>query len=205
MISRRQGARCLALVALLLYSAFNQADMVVTEDMQPWEVCGLCHGIDGVPAVAKFPVLAGQSADYIEKQLRDFRSRRRDNDGGQMQSVVTEIQEKDIALIAEYFAQQKRKLLEPHLSAEQFAEGEKIFESGTGNSPACSQCHQKTAAGQVGPILFGQHSAYLVKQLQDFKSGARSNDSGAIMRSVATQLSEGDMQKVADFLQMKTQ
>ncbi len=67
----------------------------------------------------------------------------------------------------------------------------------------CSACH--TADGSRGspanPILAGQHPEYLVKQLQEFKSGKRNN---AIMKGFATTLSDDDMKNVAAFYASKS-
>ena len=62
----------------------------------------------------------------------------------------------------------------------------------------CQACH--TADGSRGapanPIIQGQHPEYIVKQLIEFKSGKRNN---AIMKGMATPLSEEDMKHVAAF------
>ena len=67
----------------------------------------------------------------------------------------------------------------------------------------CGACH--TADGSLGapanPILQGQHPEYLVKQLQEFKSGKRNN---AVMKGFATTLSDEDMKHVAAFYASKT-
>ena len=67
----------------------------------------------------------------------------------------------------------------------------------------CAACH--TADGSRGspanPILQGQIPEYLVKQLQDFKSGKRDN---AIMKGMASTLSDEDMRNVAAFYAGKT-
>jgi cytochrome c553 len=70
----------------------------------PWEICGECHGLDGVSPVARFPSLAGQRPAYIVKQLRDFRDGRRANDGGQMAANVSDIGEADLAKALAYFS-----------------------------------------------------------------------------------------------------
>lgn len=66
----------------------------------------------------------------------------------------------------------------------------------------CMACH--TVDGSRGaatnPILAGQHGDYLVKQLREFKSGARAN---AIMQGFASQLSDDDMRNVAAFYASK--
>jgi cytochrome c553 len=69
---------------------------------------------------------------------------------------------------------------------------------GQATAQVCSACH--TADGSRGapanPILAGQHPEYLVKQLAEFKSGARAN---AVMKGFASMLSETDMLNVAAF------
>ncbi|PXX93600.1 cytochrome C554 [Marinobacter vulgaris] len=47
--------------------------------------CKTCHGLDGIAKIPVAPHLAGESQIYIEKQLKAFRSGKREND---MMSVV---------------------------------------------------------------------------------------------------------------------
>ncbi len=67
----------------------------------------------------------------------------------------------------------------------------------------CAACH--TADGSRGspanPILQGQHTEYLVKQLTEFKAGKRANP---IMSGMAAALTEDDMKNVAAFYNSKT-
>jgi cytochrome c553 len=71
------------------------------------------------------------------------------------------------------------------------------------STAVCGACH--TADGSRGipanPILAGQHPEYLVKQLTEFKAGKRDN---AIMKGMASTLSEDDMKNVAAFYASKT-
>ena len=71
------------------------------------------------------------------------------------------------------------------------------------STQVCAACH--TADGSRGspanPILAGQHPEYLVKQLQEFKSGKRAN---AIMKGFASTLSDDDMKNVAAFYASKS-
>ena len=70
------------------------------------------------------------------------------------------------------------------------------------STAVCGACH--TADGSRGspanPILQGQHPEYLAKQLAEFKEGKREN---AIMKGMATTLSEADMKNVAAFYASK--
>jgi cytochrome c553 len=91
----------------------------------------------------------------------------------------------------------------PALAAEQKAAFKPDLAKGQAiSTQACGACH--TADGSRGspanPILQGQHPEYLVKQLQEFKSGKRKN---AIMAGFAATLSEDDMRHVAAFYASK--
>ena len=48
--------------------------------------------------------------------------------------------------------------------------------------------------------LAGQLQAYVVQQLTEFKSGARSNDRAHVMRAVAARLTDEEMRAVAEYL-----
>ncbi len=63
---------------------------------------------------------------------------------------------------------------------------------------SCVACHGADGVGKADqyPNLQNQKTAYLVKQLRDFKSGARKD---ATMTTIAQSLSEADMQMLAIF------
>ncbi|MDP3700198.1 MAG: c-type cytochrome [Hylemonella sp.] len=63
----------------------------------------------------------------------------------------------------------------------------------------CASCHgaDGNSAIAANPKLAGQHPAYLVKQLQEFKSGKRNN---AVMTGFAAMLSDDDMTNMAAWL-----
>jgi len=68
---------------------------------------------------------------------------------------------------------------------------------------ACAACHgaDGNSGTPVNLILAQQHPQYLVKQLQEFKSGKRAN---AVMSGMAATLSDEDMKSVAYWLHSKT-
>ena len=80
--------------------------MIDMTGVEPWHMCGSCHGLDGAGNRVKFPRLAGQSRAYIVKQLNDFRDGHRQNDGGQMLEAATELNETDRGRVADWFAKQ---------------------------------------------------------------------------------------------------
>lgn len=193
-----------AALAIVLPAAFPTplaADMLDTSGVEPWELCGLCHGLDGNSATSRFPRIAGQKAAYIERQVRAFRSGTRTNDGGQMQSIVHEIEEDDIARIARYFAGQTVAAPEPW--GDDGASGAALFAAGRDGVPACATCHAADAAppeGLVPPHLTAQHRDYLAKQLEDFAAGDRDDDPGGVMQAIASQLTGAEIAALADYL-----
>ena len=66
-------------------------------------LCTMCHG-GGFKGQNEIPRVAGQQHDYIVKQLRDFRERKRTNDAGSMTSVAKTLSDEDIENLAQYLA-----------------------------------------------------------------------------------------------------
>jgi len=66
-------------------------------------LCTMCH-LGGFLGQNEIPRVAGQSYDYIIKQLRDFKHRERTNDAGNMTSVANTLSETDIENLAHYLA-----------------------------------------------------------------------------------------------------
>lgn len=97
----------LALVATLstLTLAPSMASAATAEAPAKVKTCVGCHGQGGHSMVPNFPVLAGQHAAYLEKQLKDFRDGfRRD---ATMQMFAKGLTDEEIKAIAAYYAEQK--------------------------------------------------------------------------------------------------
>ena len=64
---------------------------------------------------------------------------------------------------------------------------------------ACVACHGQggNSGTPANPKLAAQHDAYIVKQLQEFKSGKRPNP---IMQGFASQLTDADMKNIAAYV-----
>ena len=78
----------------------------------------------------------------------------------------------------------------PQITKPDLVRGEASF------TAVCASCHgaDGNSGTPVNPKLSQQHPEYLVKQLQEFKSGKRKN---AVMAVFATALSEDDMKNIA--------
>ncbi len=70
--------------------------------------------------------------------------------------------------------------------------------AGKEKSAPCAACHGADGNSQAPnfPILAGQHADYLIKALEDYKSGNRKN---AIMLGFATALSKQDREDLAAY------
>src|SRR5450830_36612 len=81
------------------------------------------------------------------------------------------------------------------------AKGEALYTNGdaTRNIVACVSCHGAAGNSTIttNPRLAGQHVAYLVKQLTDFRSPNRNNP---IMSPLAKALSDDDIKNLAAYL-----
>ncbi|WP_244988649.1 c-type cytochrome [Pseudomonas qingdaonensis] len=81
-------------------------------------------------------------------------------------------------------------------------QGQKIYVNG-GESPAamaCTTCHSANGMGTESagfPRLAGLPQGYLIKQLDDFRSGKRVN---AVMQPIASALTDSETRAVADYL-----
>lgn len=165
------------------------------------KLCGACHGANGTSTSPAYPNLAGQMPEYINKQLRDFKSGARKN--AIMAPNVTKLNDADMLNLAAYFSAQapKAKLAkEPTL----VAEGKKIYMGGNAGSgvPACTSCHGPTGAGipTQFPRLAGQNAKYVQIQLANFRSGDRVNDGGQMMQTIARRLTDAEMRAVAEYI-----
>ncbi|GAB4036781.1 MAG: c-type cytochrome [Rubrivivax sp.] len=72
----------------------------------PWTgvaACAGCHGPSGYGTSA-LPRLAGQHAQYTEKQLREFGSRARTNDNAVMHSIASKLSELELRAVAAYLS-----------------------------------------------------------------------------------------------------
>ena len=100
-------------------------------------------------------------------------------------------------LVASVFSVQASEEATAPVAKPDLAKGEASF------GAVCAACHgaDGNSAVTVNPKLAQQHPEYLVKQLQEFKSGKRAN---AIMMGMSAALSEQDMKNIAAWLATQT-
>ncbi|MEY8216462.1 MAG: cytochrome c [Colwellia sp.] len=68
-------------------------------------MCSACHGVTGISAVPMYPNLAGQKEVYLAKQLKDFKSGKRNDPT--MKGMAAGLSDADIANLAAYYSSLK--------------------------------------------------------------------------------------------------
>lgn len=166
------------------------------------ELCQGCHGEDGNSVETSIPKLAGQYAEYTAKQLRNYQAGHRTH--AIMNAMAATIDDTDLMDIAAYFASQKKM---GGAGTGNNTMGENLFLNGDASRLvfACINCHGvggkgKTSSNAVFPVIGGQHSNYLLKELVNFRSGNRSNSQGAIMNKIAKSLSDAEIASLAQYM-----
>ena len=194
-----------ALIWLAAPSAFaNDAKPAAKPDLakggeKAAQVCAACHTSDGSRGSPANPILQGQHADYLVKQLTEFKSGKRAN--AVMSGMAAALTEDDMRNVAAFYASKQAK---PGFAKNKdtVALGEKIYRGGIAGKqvPACAGCHSPTGAGIPAqyPRLGGQHGDYTEAQLVTFRSGARANS--AQMSTIAARMSDKEIKAVADYL-----
>lgn len=182
-------------------------DATVSASTTALQVCSNCHGAKGVSTSPNFPNLAAQPQPYLVKQLTAFRSHGRSDPEGfeYMWGLSSHLTDAQIDGLATYFSQ-----LPPppgnvdHVgSAESLAKGRDIFEQGIAaeSVPACATCHGAHAQGSDQfPRLAGQHTDYLIKQLNVFQKTDQRPD-GVAMKVITHNLSPDNITSVAAYLE----
>ena len=164
--------------------------------------CMPCHGVAGNSVNPEWPKLAGQHADYLYKQLQDFKQGHRID--ALMSASVAALSEQDMADLARYYSEQSGTV--GTARSEMLAAGARLYRAGdaVAGIPACMACHNPAGRGNPYanyPSLSGQHAKYTAEQLHYFKTEARSNDENAVMRSIASKLTGAQIEAVAEYIQ----
>lgn len=164
-------------------------------------LCSTCHGADGNSELSMNPKLAGQSANYIVKQLMDYKSGARAN--ATMSAMVGSLSPQDMQDIAAWYSSQQVSL--SGADAETLELGQRIYRGGNKELgvAACAACHSPTGSGNEPagfPSLSGQHVDYTLTQLKSFRSGERANDNSSMMRSVVERLTDKELEALASYV-----
>ncbi|MDP9009999.1 MAG: c-type cytochrome, partial [Pseudomonadota bacterium] len=163
-----------------------------------------CHGAQGEGmAAAHVPRIAGQSAEYLKKQLDDYAAGTRDS------PVMTNFakalsDEQRTTFAARYAGMSAAPLPRARTpNSVQSARGHQLAYQGDEQRrvAACNNCHGPDGIGVLhgAPYLAGQSADYLASALKSFQQDTRRNDAGELMRSVARQLNDADIVAISGY------
>lgn len=169
--------------------ALSQDDFVLEEVVQ---TCTACHGENGVPEQADYPIIQGQQFFYIYTQLKDFKAGRRASD--EMQPIAEALSRDQMKAIAQYWAELPWPGIQPpHVSDEDRALAKEAIVKGQ-----CGACHGKWMGDTRIPRLAGQQPGYLAKTMRDFKNDVRQN--APDKSSTMSKLTEPEIEALARYL-----
>ena len=163
-------------------------------------VCAACHTADGSRGIPTNPILQGQHADYLVKQLTEFKAGKRDN--AVMKPMASTLSDDDMRNVAAFYASKTAK---PGLSKVKATVdlGQKIWRGGIAekNVAACAGCHGPTGAGIPSQYarLGGQHAEYVSAELGLFRAGKRGNSPQ--MAVIAARMSDAEIAAVSDYVE----
>lgn len=170
--------------------------------------CAACHGTDGNSAIAMNPKIAGQHANYLVKQLTEFKlasqtGGKEGRNNAVMNGMAAALSEEDIQDLAAYFAAQEATKSE---ASEEFVKlGNELYVGGDLDRgiTACIACHGPRGNGTSlsgFPDISGQHADYIASQLKAFRSGDRANSLNGMMGDIAKRMTDKDIEAISSYV-----
>ena len=171
-------------------------------------ICAACHGVDGNSALDINPKIAGQHANYLYKQLSEFKlasqtGGKEGRNNAVMNGMAAALSEEDMKDLAAYFSSQDAKAGET--PEEYVLPGGSLYRGGDEERgiTSCISCHgpRGNGMGLAGfPDISGQHASYTKSQLEQFRSGMRANDMNGMMRDIAKRLTDEDIEILSQYI-----
>lgn len=158
-----------------------------------FHTCVGCHGIPGYsnsfPAY-QVPSIGGQRAEYLASVLKSYAGGSRKHSS--MSAHAGSMSGQDIQDLAAYISGYKGT--PPNVRVK----GDAAAGKKNSNLASCAACHgaDGNSKDHSNPRLAGQYESFLIKALNDYKTGARKNP---IMEGIAQGLSEGDISELAAY------
>jgi cytochrome c553 len=182
-----------ALVALLLaaLAAFSFCAGALADSVEhKTQLCASCHGQAGLPSDGTVPIIWGQQAAYLKKQLDDYRND--DRDSQIMSSIAESLNDSEVSQTATHFG-----------NAAWPAEPKASLPMAPAAIETCKACHGAKLTGGASPAgaaprLAGQNSPYLIDTMTAYANGERANS--PLMASLMQSVSPADRKAIAEYL-----
>ncbi len=206
--------QCLLLLLLAMCGLACAQDLEKGKEIN--STCAGCHGEQGQGGSrGEYPRLAGQSAKFLEAQLKAFRNRTRVNIPMYPYTQERELPDEDIKDVAAYLASielptqwpvfkdtddaltrltlTERVMIIPRVPGN-LANGEALYQK------QCVTCHGKIGMGRgMFPMLVGQYTSYLKRQMEKYVKGERPHDEEAV-GGLLDKLKEDDLQDILAYI-----
>jgi cytochrome c553 len=152
------------------------------------QVCSSCHGQNGVPTdPTTIPIIWGQQQNFLVKQLHDYRAG--DRDSAIMAAFSKGLKQEDLRPAAAYFAAKTWPAKPAGAAPAAAPEGMAV----------CQICHQPNfVGGAPAPRLAGQSYEYLIKSMNGFADGTRTNNMDMV--KIMQELSADQRQAFAHYI-----
>jgi len=215
----RQLGRSSTLACLLLATAAVLPARALDSDKarEIYGPCAACHGEFGAGGKkGEYPRIAGQSAKYLEQQLKAFQNQVRVNLPMYPYTKERELPDEDMKLVSAYLAQIVLPTRQPVFKDSDDAltrllAMERVMivpraEGSVDNGQAvyqknCAACHGKAGKGRgMFPMLVGQYTSYLKKQIDAYLRAERPHDEEGASDGVLHTLKGSDIQDALAYL-----
>ena len=161
--------------------------------------CQNCHGMEGQSSSPNYPKLASQNAEYLQRQLFNFKLGKRQS--AEMKAQVADLSAAEVQALAAYFSS-KPIIADIAFDPALAEKGREIYLKGnpaTGVT-ACATCHGPQAHGALFlPRLAGQHASYIERQIRAFIDRTRQTPD-MVMHSVVTALTDDEIVALGQYL-----
>ena len=175
--------------ALVIFAATLAVPATAADEIEAKvQVCGSCHGQNGEPMDPKtMPIIWGQQQNFLVKQLHDYRAGDRANPI--MAAMAKTLTQEELRPAAAYFA--SKTWPAPRAAA--------AAVPAPGGIAVCQICHQeKFVGGAPAPRLAGQSYEYLLKAMNGFADGERTNNMDMV--TIMKALSADERQTIARYI-----
>lgn len=193
-------------LVVFLFISINLSQAEENNFINKLNRCVTCHTSTGNSITTIWPKLAEQHANYMVKQLLEFK---KGKDGTRydptMFGMLQGLTEVELLELSDYFSKQVLEKKKVKVNKTDVANGKNIYLFGDkeNNVAACVGCHGIDGTGNKlanFPSLKWQHKDYIVIQLKKFKTNERSNDLNSIMRDIASNMTEQQINMVASYI-----
>ena len=183
---------------LFLSSNLALAEVDLNAGKSSYGMCASCHGANGAGITAmNAPAVNGQSAEYIARQLNQFKSGIRggsagDIYGAQMKGMAATLTDAAVDNVSVYIASL------PATPVTRIQEGD-LHKGNSAYQGKCGACHGGKAQGNPkmsAPALANLDSTYITRQISNYKSGIRGSNAddrlGKQMKIMANVISNNE-------------